>query len=326
MQILTKAHEIKQKLQWIFDDDSCERIVIVAFVGENAVEYLSNPEGIKLYCWPIIPGTNPSGLRKLKNQKVDLKGVKKLHSKIYWSKNRGCIIGSANLSSNALEDNKNIETCVYLPAGEVDINNILSNITLKSDPITNSDISKLERQFNAYSVKNPPQEFNKKHNINFPEWYENNKNNINIKLRYWDTEDDAPSDAPDDVKEQTGSTHFHDYIHGDNANSFKIGDWILELKENTTISNAVISELSWFIPNIRTVTKDKNWKYDKFIWYQTGKILIRRPFNTEDKILLKSINKSLLHFSATSETIKKTNEPKAKFLKIVYENYLHFQK
>ena len=323
MQILTHPQTIKQKIQWLIEDNQCERVVIVAFVGENAIAYLPNPEGLKLYCWPIIPGTNPNGLRKLQNANVDLKGVKHLHSKIYWSKNRGCIIGSANLSANALENNKNIETCVYLQQGEVDIKKILSPLTLKSEQITDSDILKLEREFNTYFMKNPHRrEKVKKHNILFPEWYKNNKNTINIKLRYWDTEDEPPSDATDRVKEQTGTTHFHDFIHAEDPKAFKIGDWILELRESKNNNELEITELSWFIPNIYDETKDNKWKYDKYVWYQTGEILITEPFNINDEILLKSINKSLAGFDNVESTITKKNYPKANFTKALHNNYM----
>ena len=53
-------------------DDTCKRVIVVAFVGIDAEEYLEKPEGIQLICWPQPGSTNPESLVRLEKLGVKI--------------------------------------------------------------------------------------------------------------------------------------------------------------------------------------------------------------------------------------------------------------
>src|SRR5687768_14234143 len=101
-EVLYTSESIRRAIRHIFGQGSGRRVAVVAFVGNRAEAYLPYPKGLELYCWPAVPGTNPDAIRKLANKlEVDVRFADKVHMKLYWSANRGAIIASSNLSSNA---------------------------------------------------------------------------------------------------------------------------------------------------------------------------------------------------------------------------------
>jgi len=128
--VLYTSSEIRNKVIEIMEDDSCKRTVVVAFVGDSAEHYLTNPNGMKLICWPKPGSTNPYELNRLKNKGVELLFCDNLHMKIYHSEKHGTVLGSANLSTNAIGNGRLmlLEAGVYLKPAEFDLKKVLNQL------------------------------------------------------------------------------------------------------------------------------------------------------------------------------------------------------
>jgi phosphatidylserine/phosphatidylglycerophosphate/cardiolipin synthase-like enzyme len=59
--------------------------------------------------------------------------VNRLHAKIYWSKARGALLGSANLTANALGENGLQEAMVWLPPELFDIRPFIRSLHILDD-------------------------------------------------------------------------------------------------------------------------------------------------------------------------------------------------
>jgi len=75
-----------------------------------------------------------------------------LHMKVYWSENKGTVITSANLSTNALGSGNLKEVGVLLEPGELDIDRLIQSLKLR--PVTESALRKLDRLHKLYVVRN----------------------------------------------------------------------------------------------------------------------------------------------------------------------------
>src|ERR1051325_11165032 len=100
--LLYKSSDVRKAIAQIFSLSKGRRVAITAFVGDGAEAYLRKPEGLTLICWPKAGGTNPNALRKLIKLRVQVYFADALHMKLYWTEDKGAIITSANLSTNAL--------------------------------------------------------------------------------------------------------------------------------------------------------------------------------------------------------------------------------
>jgi phosphatidylserine/phosphatidylglycerophosphate/cardiolipin synthase-like enzyme len=78
------------------------RVAVVAYVGADALAFLPSPRGIDVVCSPTPLGTSHVGVKKLIKRGAQVRVADRLHMKVYWSERRGCVITSANLSTNAL--------------------------------------------------------------------------------------------------------------------------------------------------------------------------------------------------------------------------------
>ncbi|MET0645175.1 MAG: hypothetical protein ABW208_01055 [Pyrinomonadaceae bacterium] len=100
--VIYKSAEIREEIGRLFSSSKGRRVAVVAFVGDGAEEYVRKPEGLHIYCWPKEGGTNPNALRKLIRLGAKVHFADSLHMKVYWTEDRGAIITSANLCTNAL--------------------------------------------------------------------------------------------------------------------------------------------------------------------------------------------------------------------------------
>src|SRR5664279_4777421 len=128
MEILTEPEQIRFAIRKLLSDTKDERILAVAFVGADALSLLPAHKGITVYCWPQPGGTNPAGIDALVAAGAQVHFVERLHSKIYWSQAHGALIGSANLTANALGEGGLREAVVRLPAGLFDIRPFIQSL------------------------------------------------------------------------------------------------------------------------------------------------------------------------------------------------------
>lgn len=141
---LKNSDEIREKIAYLFASKD-RKIVIVAFVGSNAIDYIPNKDNLQIYCWPNSGATSANGIRLLQQKGVKIFFSDNMHKKIYWAENRGTIITSANLTYNALSGNVLQESGVFIPSNDFDIDAEIShlrNIRLAK----NEEIEDLERK------------------------------------------------------------------------------------------------------------------------------------------------------------------------------------
>jgi hypothetical protein len=104
LEILDQTSRIRERVAHILSPLGGRRVAIVAFIGRDVLDFIEDPKGLEVYCWPNPVATNPDGVRALLNAGATVYFVDKLHMKVYWSSKHGYLIGSPNLSANALDE------------------------------------------------------------------------------------------------------------------------------------------------------------------------------------------------------------------------------
>lgn len=104
MEIISRTDELRKRIARILSASSGRRVAIVAFIGKDVARFVADFQGLEVYCWPNKTATNPDGVRHLLNHGAKVYFVDRLHMKAYWSERSGYLIGSPNLSANALDD------------------------------------------------------------------------------------------------------------------------------------------------------------------------------------------------------------------------------
>jgi hypothetical protein len=78
------------------------RVACVAYVGQDCRKFIPDPKGVEVFCWPQVGATHPDGIQSLVDAGAIVWFVDRLHTKVYWTEGVGCVVGSANLTNNAL--------------------------------------------------------------------------------------------------------------------------------------------------------------------------------------------------------------------------------
>lgn len=123
--LIISSGEMRKTIAHVTGRDAGRRVVITAFVGPDALDFIPDPDGVEVYCWDHPSATDPEGVADLlQNARVWF--VTGLHMKIYWSEDNGVLIGSPNLSRNALAENAALlESAIYYDdSSAVDIDKI----------------------------------------------------------------------------------------------------------------------------------------------------------------------------------------------------------
>ena len=92
MRLLYSAGELRDEIAKVLGDPEPEdrRVVLVAFVGGEAQEFLPDPKGLEIVCW-LQPPTNALTLDRLKKRGAEIYKSDHLHMKVYWSSRCGCV-------------------------------------------------------------------------------------------------------------------------------------------------------------------------------------------------------------------------------------------
>lgn len=169
--LLYTSAEIHTRIKRLFGQPgvSDRRIALVAYVGGDGEKYLPHPDGLRLICNPSAGGTDPDTLRQLEKRGARIEISDRLHMKVYWSKNRGCVITSANASSNALGKGDLKEVGIWLPSRIVDVRRLIRYASPR--PIREADLRKLDRESRErHRVLSSPKG-TKKRSADFLHWY-----------------------------------------------------------------------------------------------------------------------------------------------------------
>jgi len=165
--VLYNSAEVRSAIIDLFRAGGTNRIAISAFVGDGAEAYLPCPKDLRLICSPTPGATNPSTLRLLMSKGVTVEFVDGLHMKIYWVENRGAVVTSANLSTNAMGVGGLKEAGVFLPPNEIDIERVLKQ--LKPRP-AKPELRRLDFKHRAYCKRVPWAGTKRK--SSYIEWFE----------------------------------------------------------------------------------------------------------------------------------------------------------
>ena len=163
--VLYSSDDVRRTL-WELFKAGTERIAITAYVGEGADEYLAHPKGIRLICSPTPGATSPNTLRRLMAKGAVVEFVDALHMKVYWAKNRGTIVTSANLSKNAMGIGGLKEAGVLLGPDEVDIERLLAELDRRPAA---PELHRLDVMDKAYYSKLGCKQLRKK--ISYKTWF-----------------------------------------------------------------------------------------------------------------------------------------------------------
>jgi hypothetical protein len=169
--LLYSSAEIHARIKRLIGQPSVgdHRVALVAYVGGDGERYLPHPEGLRLICNPSAGGTDPDTLRQLIKRGANVEISESLHMKVYWSRNRGCVITSANASSSALGRSGLKEAGIWLPAGTVNINRLIHYAHPRL--LRESDLRRLDAQSREYK-KNFVGKGTKKNSApDFLQWY-----------------------------------------------------------------------------------------------------------------------------------------------------------
>jgi hypothetical protein len=322
MEILSTNRQIREKIRWVLGDPRDERIVLVAFVGANPLRFLKHPKGIKLYCWLTVPGTNPKGLWALRGEGVELFAVDKLHTKLYWSRKRGAVLGSANLSERALNDGSQFELAVYLPANTIDAKAFAKKFIATS--IDKPEIEHLDEEYNLYALRNPssarkallsPQ--------SFFDWY--TTGGAKWRLYGWSFTSDPPQDTITAIRQETGGDNYHEYINSWSKSQYRLKEWVLFFKDRKNANGKFgSSSFSWFIPQMhtRSTTKVKKWSGYKHFWFQIARRLPPDlPFDQREQVFQKAFSKAVNEMGGTDKIMDSNNYPTRDFLEKIAAAY-----
>jgi len=319
--LLYSSAEIHACIKQIFGEpsDSDQRVALVAYVGGDGEKYLPHPKGLRLICNPSPGGTDPDTLRRLLKRGAKVEISDNLHMKVYWSKNCGCVITSANASSNALGKGGLKEAGIWLPAASVDINKLIRYAHPRR--VRKSDLRKLDRASREYK-KNIGNENRKKESVpDFLEWY-SAPHRSTWKVCWTEEESSGTAIA---VKEQTHSEYGHKEPHDwaeCGRDRVRKNDWLLSF----VLNKRDVKSVSWMYVDfvVKLSRKDKryycsDWPYHAVQVNQPSKYP-SPPFQITRRFR-KALTAAVQQYTRDRIKKAKTDIPSADLLKMIAEKY-----
>ncbi|WP_336488393.1 hypothetical protein [Methylobacterium nigriterrae] len=229
MKILYSSADLNNKIHeiWASPRPDEERVILVAFVGATAENYLPDPDGLEIICWLKPRSTDAKALHKLEQRGAKTFKSDNLQMEVCWSSKRGCVIGFANASQSALGRGGLKEAGVWFPASVVDINSLRSYAA--ASPIKVDDLKRLKRQ----SALIPPgwsgtSGGGGSNASSFLEWC-SFPDRPDWKLGWWDSEGEFARAALAVTKERYGR-HEPSRVTEVKKGQVRRGDWLLEFE------------------------------------------------------------------------------------------------
>jgi hypothetical protein len=261
--ILYSSAEIHARIKRLLGHPSAgdQRIALVAYVGGDGERYLPHPEGLRLICNPSAGGTDPDTLRQLIKRHANVEIPDSLHMKVYWSRNRGCVITSANASTSALGRSGLKEAGTWLPAGAVNINRLIRYAHPRM--VRESDLLRLDAQSREHKKNLGGKDTKKKSAPTFLQWY-SAPHRSTWKVSWIEGKVGGTASS---VKEQTATEYGHREPHvwvSAGKNRVRRNDWLLSF----TFTARGITSVRWiyvdFVVKISPKEKryyDRDWPY-----------------------------------------------------------------
>lgn len=252
--VLYTSAQVRSAITNVLGDPKSRRVVISAFVGEDAAAFLPRPKDIHLVCWPLPGATSPNVLRGLMHRGVQVEFADKLHMKVYWSDRRGAVVASANLSTNALGAGDLREAGVRLPPGALDIDRLLHS--LRTYPATASRLRRLDTAHKRF-ITGRTRIRDTAPARTFAEWYALPDREAWM-LGSWQSIDKTSRAAKKQSSELYGVSSPDDFI-GCRPGQYSADDWILTFRS----SGRSVSEIHWmYVTFVIRVPRSERGIYD----------------------------------------------------------------
>jgi len=314
MRILYTSSDIRKSIADLLTKSKGRRVVISAFVGSGSEIYLPKPAGIELYCWPKAGSTNPNTIHELIKRRVDVSFANQVHIKLYWTSDRGAVITSANLSTNALGSGGQIELGVLLDKGKVDIDRVLRQV--KAKPVSDKALLNLEYAHHEYVKRNPNEKVRATKPRNFNDWFSSTAREP-WKFATWDLSDiRLSSNAKSLLKEEFGNTSCRSWMSADSGD-YRDNDWILCVRETPKR----LGKASWmFAHHVISVPKSERKKLNDGFATQVLQVgplqrYEQPPFSLNDKKIQQAIQR------AYRDTEQNGANPSRGFIRAIHRYY-----
>jgi hypothetical protein len=317
LNVLYNRDQIGTTLKQIFSQKG-RRVAVAAFVGQDAIELLGKARGVEVICWPKGGATNPDAVRALMQAGAKVFFSDNLHMKLYWSP-AGCIIGSANLSANALGNGSLKEIGVLLSGEDVDIDSVLRSVTPRR--VTRDALHKLDQEHAIYTARNPAKGKGPKKpkGLTFGDWMQSPYPKT-WKLGWWDQEAAGSRVAKAQSKSQYGVPDPKDFI-GARKGQFAEGDWALSFR----LGDKGAGQCRWMRVDfaIRVPQNDpaynSNWPYEAVQVFPLKRYGLP-PFRL-DKAFQKAFGKAIASCGSTAIRRIRSLRPSEKLLGLIRRHY-----
>jgi hypothetical protein len=316
MKMLYTVEDIRNAVNDVLSDAKSTRFAIVAFVGRDPLRWLPTPKDLQVYCWPRAGGTNPDGIDALVNAGVTVHFKESLHSKVYHCESRGTVLGSANLSENALGTGRLIETAIRLPPGVFSVSQqmeLLGGSVASGSQAFNDMMEKLRIEHVAYYQRNPDKKKSTRRRygnglITFGEWAELNENNrAPWQLGLWSGQYDPPQDVVEEFQE-AGGKQFSNWRAHDCRYLTKT--WGIQKKG-----------AFWWYPEVYSPTKDTRWAENSNVWFANINVPsgVSVPFDCKEGRFLNALDEAIKEYADETEYLE--GRVKGKFLRLLLDKY-----
>jgi len=247
-QYLYDSKQIRAKIHSLFSSEHANRrrVIVVAYVGQDACDFISSPKGVEIYCWPLAGATNPNGIAALQAKGAKIHFASGLHSKVYWVKGVGGLITSANLSSNALARGIQREAGVFIPSmDERTIDKFVSQAN--ASPVTEEALAKLWREHEQFWATHTPVRGTSASTglllRSYTEWFADvGFDKLPWKINYVDKDYyGLQKAAKDEAVKRKGSNNVFNFINGLKG-EYEANDWVLYCEESKSGLRAVSFE------------------------------------------------------------------------------------
>jgi hypothetical protein len=164
---------------------------LLMLAGKHRPFYLIRKD-LRLFAWLKPGSSDPLTIERLIKRGAKVYRSESMHMKVYWSSRRGCVIGSANASGNALGGGIQKEVGVWLPPNVVDIQRLWDYAKPK---LMNPKVDL--KRLTLEGERAPPYYPNliREQPPNFLEWRTSSGGRRDWKLGSWDVESGFAKEA-----------------------------------------------------------------------------------------------------------------------------------
>jgi hypothetical protein len=228
---LPSSIQIRRTLSQLFSTRTRNRrrVILVAYVGQDAPKILPDYKDVELYCWGQAGATHPAALDALEKRGAIIHLCDGLHAKLYWVEEEGYVVTSANLSKNALGERTLREVGLFSQdADEVDIVSLIKG--LDSRPLTVARLRELQRAHDLFwsQREDSPNLFSLP-TQSYSDWFDGDRERA-WKLAYWEAMGEEQNSVTKMAESEYGRS-IVEFIDCSKAD-YDRGDWVFYFPAN----------------------------------------------------------------------------------------------